>query len=105
MNLLPYSKIETRNLRILLYLARFIALAAAAVFVFGVALIIFNIAINLSAPLPLEDDGSGLRVVVSHEGFGMAFGGIVAMFISVLAFVFSGFCAAVVSWEHKLSLK
>lgn len=104
MNLLPYSKIETRNLRILLYSARFIALAAAAVFVLGIALIIFNIAMNLSAPLPLEDDG-GLRVVVSHESFGMAFGGIVAIFVCVLAFVFSGFCAAVVSWEHNLSLK
>lgn len=105
MNLLPYSKIETRNLSILLYSARFIALAAAAVFVLGVALIVFNIVMNLSAPLPLEDDGSGLRVVVTHESYGMAFGGVAAIFISVLAFVFSGFCAAVVSWEHKTSLK
>ena len=105
MNLLPYSKIETRNLRILLYSARFIALAAAAVFVLGVALIVFNIAMNLSAPLPLMDDSNEHMAFVSHEGFGMAFGGIVAILISVLGFVFSGFCAAVVSWEHKLSLK
>ena len=101
MNFVPYSKIETENLGILLFTARCIAYIAALIFIIGCLLIIVNVVINLLPAAEINTDSG--ETYNASGGYGMALGGCVAIFTSLLVLGLSGIFAAIVNWDHRKS--
>lgn len=101
MNFVPYSKIETENLGILLFTARCIAYIAAFIFIIGCLLVIVNVVMSLLPAAEINMD-TGEKYIASG-GYGMALVGGVAIFTSLLVLGLSGIFAAIVNWDHRKS--
>lgn len=103
MKLIPYSTIETQNLRILLYVARSIAYIAAILFLLGCTMVIVYL-VTQFMPTSAQETTDGVAVSYSaSSGYGTA--GLRVIVVSMLTYFLSAIFAVLVSWENARSSK
>lgn len=101
MKFYPYSKIQSNNLKILLYVAR--ALAIIGFISLIVALVSFALSPFFGSESVVMDMGDGIRTSVHRNGQ-MAFmmiTGVWSFLSALFTLAFSGLCAAAVSAEYQ----
>lgn len=109
MKFIPYSRLQSENLIVLLYVARFLAVIGAVLFV--VALALFAAIPFLGAESATTIDmGNGMQMhpqfPVSRDYTALAIiGGVWSIVGSIVLLVVSGICAAVVSFEQTYTQK
>ncbi len=99
MKLYPYSKLQTTNLKLLLFAARCLGFLGLVLIIFSIVVGAFGVILDQ----PRTMNFGGINGTMSAPGTTLpsllfALWGI---FTSIFVLAFSGLCAAVVSCEHK----
>lgn len=100
MKFYPYSKIQSNNLKILLYVAR--ALAIIGFISLVVSLVSFSLSPFFGSERVVMDMGNGIRSSYQKNGQTgfMLFTGVWSFLSALFILAFSGLCAAAVSAEY-----
>lgn len=101
MKLYPYTQINTENLKGLLILSRVMGLVSYLLFTASIALSLWALYVELGGSN--TEVGHDFIISVSPSPIPILYTLASALCIAVSLLVISSICAALVSWEHKIS--